>query len=59
MEYMIETLQSDWESLQRLLPRLLYAAIVLAIAFAASFLADRMTSKLLERTGRFQAGEHQ
>lgn len=59
MEYKIETLQSDWEFLQRLLPRLLYAAIVLALAFAASLLAGRMVSNLVERTGRFQAGEHQ
>ena len=57
MEYLIETLQSDWESLQRLLPRLLYAGVVMGIAFLASLLAGRMTSKLLKRTGRFLAGE--
>jgi hypothetical protein len=59
MVSIIETPQSDWESVQRLLSRFLYAAIVLAIAFAASLLAGRMTSKLVQRTCSFQYGEHQ
>lgn len=54
MEYIIDTMQGDWEAFLRFSPRLLYALIVLAAAYLVSRLASRALDTLLRRSIRFR-----
>lgn len=58
MEFVIETLQADWEDLLRFAPKLLYALVLLAVFFVVGNITGRLTARLLRRSERFRVNEH-
>lgn len=52
MEYILETLRSDWELFLRFAPRLLYAALLLILMLGLGRLAGRALAKLLTDRSR-------
>lgn len=57
MDFVIDSLRTDWEALLRFAPRLFYGLIVLLISLAAARLGGRVVARVLRRTGRLQANE--
>ena len=53
MEFVLETLSADLESLLRFAPRLLYGLIVLAIFVGLANVTRRLVARLLQRSERF------
>ena len=57
MDFVIESLRSDWEVFLRFAPRLLYAAILLVVFLVAAKIAGKYAARLLERSGRLRANK--
>lgn len=57
MDFVIESLSADWESLLRYAPRLGYALILLAIFLIAAKLAGKYTARILQRSSRLRTNK--
>ena len=51
MDFVLESIRTDWESFLRFAPRLFYAAVLLAIFLVAAFLIRHSLSRVLDRSG--------
>ncbi|MDH3419001.1 MAG: mechanosensitive ion channel family protein [Gammaproteobacteria bacterium] len=57
MDFVIETLRTDWEAMLRFAPRLFYGLVLLLFFLVAGRLGGNVVARVLRRTGRFRANE--
>lgn len=57
MEFVIESLNTDWESFLRFAPRLVYAAALLLVFLVAAKIAGKTAVRLLERSTRLRTNK--
>lgn len=57
MEFVLESLNTDWEAFLRFAPRLIYAAVLLSVFLIAASIAGRTSVRLLERSNRLRTNK--